>query len=118
MEEKKEEKKEMPKASEKDVEENKVWAAVGYLGILFLLPLLAKKDSPFAQYHGKQGLGLFIAGIIVGVASAIPFIGWFVLAPVGGILLVVMFIIGLVNALGGKMKPLPIIGKMVEGLKI
>lgn len=102
----------------KDAEENKVWAAIGYLGILFLIPLLAKKDSPFAVYHGKQGLALFVAGLVVGAVSALPVIGWFVVAPIGGILLFILFIMGLINALGGKMVPLPVIGKMVENLKI
>ena len=109
---------EAPKVGSKDVEENKIWAAIGYLGILFLIPLLAKKDSPFAQYHAKQGLVLFIAGLIVGFLSAVPFIGWFVLAPIGGILLLILFIIGLVNSLGGKTQPLPVIGKYAETLKI
>ena len=109
---------EAPKTGGKDVEENKVWAAIGYLGILFLLPLLAKKDSPFAQYHGKQGLALFVAGFIIGVASAIPFIGWVFISPFCSILLIILFIMGLINALTGKMQPLPVIGKMVEGLKI
>ena len=43
----------IPMGDPKDVEENKLIAAVGYLGILFLIPLLAKKDSPFAQFHAK-----------------------------------------------------------------
>jgi len=102
----------------KDVEENKVWAAIGYLGILCLIPLLAKKDSPFAQYHAKQGLALFIAGLIIGFASALPIIGWFIIAPIGGLLTLILFIIGLLNALGGKMVPLPVIGKMAANLKI
>jgi uncharacterized membrane protein len=106
------------KTSGKDVEENKVWAAVGYLGILFLIPLLAKKDSPFAQYHAKQGLVLFVAGVIVGVLSAIPFIGWFILAPVGGLLTFILLIMGIVNSFNGKMAPLPVIGKYGEDLKI
>jgi len=109
---------EAPKTGSKDVEENKVWAVIAYLGILFLIPLLAKKDSPFAQYHAKQGLGLFILELVVGVASALPFIGWFVIAPVGGIITLILFIIGLINALNGKTVPLPVIGKMVENLKI
>lgn len=116
-EEKKEEVKQA-KSGSSDVDENKVMAAIAYLGILFLIPLLAKKDSPFAQYHAKQGLGLFIAGLIIGFASALPIIGWFIIAPIGGILTLILFIMGLINALGGKMVPLPIIGKMAEGLKI
>ena len=58
VEEEKKEAAPAPSGSSKDVEENKAMAAIGYLGILFLIPLLANKDSPFAQYHAKQGMVL------------------------------------------------------------
>lgn len=47
-------------AQEKDLEENEnLFAALSYISILFIIPLLFKKDSKFAQFHGKQGLVLF-----------------------------------------------------------
>ena len=49
----------------KQIDENKVIAAIGYFGILCLLPLILKKDSPFAQFHGKQGLVLLIAFVLL-----------------------------------------------------
>ena len=101
----------------KDVEENKMIAAIGYLGILCLVPLLAKKDSPYAQYHGKQGLALFVFEIIIGFILIIPFLGWIV-GAVGWLVAIVLLIIGLMNAFGGKKQPLPIIGKYAEDLKI
>ena len=93
----------------KDVEDNKSMAAIAYLWILFLIPLLAKKDSPFAQYHAKQGMILFIGWVIAGFIFWLPFVGWIL-----DILLLILLIIGLVNALGGKMKPLPVIGGIAE----
>lgn len=110
---------EAPKASTggQDIQENKIWAAIAYLGILFLVPLLAKKDSAYAQYHAKQGLVLFVFGVIIGFVMIIPFLGW-IIGVFGWILTVIFFIIGLVNALSGKMQPLPLIGKFGEGLKI
>jgi len=106
-----------PSSGGSDVEENKVIAAIGYIGILFLIPLLAKKDSAFAQYHAKQGLVLFIFEIICSVLAAIPVLGW-ILSPIGYVIGVILFIMGLVNALGGKSVPLPIIGKYGENIKI
>lgn len=102
-----------PQAESKDVQENKAIAAIGYLGILFLVPLLAKKDSPFAQYHAKQGMVLFIFEVILGIVMIIPFLGWLI-GALGWLLSVILFIMGLVNALGGKMQPLPIIGGFAE----
>src|SRR5436305_371519 len=63
-----------------DVEKNKVFAALAYLGLLFLVPLLAAKDSPFAKYHTNQGIALFlvtmVAYVVVVVMHFIPFVGW------------------------------------------
>lgn len=106
-----------PSTGGSDVDENKVIAAIGYIGILFLVPLLAKRDSAFAQYHARQGLVLFIFEILAGVVFAIPVIGWLV-GPIAYIVGFILFIMGLINALGGKTAPLPIIGKFGESIKI
>ena len=100
-----------------DVEEGKSWAAIAYLGILFLIPLLAKKDNDFAQYHARQGMVLFIGYVIVSFVGMIPFLGWIV-SGIAWLLLFILFIMGLINALGGKKKPLPIIGQWGENMKI
>ncbi|MBI5147949.1 MAG: hypothetical protein HZA37_02250 [Parcubacteria group bacterium] len=102
----------------KDIEEHKLWALIAYLGILFVLPLLLKKNSPYAQYHARQGLVLFVFAMIWGILGAVPFIGWFVIMPLGAILLFVLWLIGVVNALSGKAKPLPLIGGLAEKFKI
>ena len=97
----------------KDVEDNKIFAVLGYIGILFLIPLLAKKDSPFAQFHAKQGMILFIAGIIASFVIWIPFVGWAI-----GIFMFVLWIMGVINALGGQMKELPVIGGFAKKINI
>lgn len=101
-----------------DIEQNKVYAVLAYLGILFLVPLLAAPNSPFARYHTNQGIILFITSLIIGPASwilgfplafftfgiglALPFIL--------GVGLLVLLILGIVNAASGQCKPLPLIG--------
>ncbi|MBD5384351.1 MAG: hypothetical protein HDR72_05070 [Ruminococcaceae bacterium] len=89
---------------------DKVFGILSYFGILWLVGLLAGKTE-FAKFHANQGLVLFIAGLIIGAASAIPFVGWFIIAPVGSIATLVFAIMGIVNAAQGQMKPLPVIGK-------
>ena len=101
----------------KDIEENKIWALIGYLGILVIFPLFLKKDSPFAYYHAKQGLVLFIFAIILGFLGMVPFIGWFLLLPIGGIIIFILWLMGIINALSGKIKPLPLIGGLAEKFK-
>ena len=107
---------EAPKIESPKTGDKNMIAILSYIGILFLIPLLAAKDSPFAQYHAKQGLVLFIAGIISSMIMAIPFLGW-VVAPILWIILMVLGIIGIVNVVQGKQTPLPIIGKFASKFK-
>ena len=92
-------------------------AILSYIGILFLVPLLAAKDNEFAKYHAKQGLVLFIAEVATALIAWIPFIGW-VVGLVAWITWLVLSIIGIVNVVGGKKKPLPIIGSLADKFKI
>ncbi len=98
-----------------DIQNNKIMAVLAYIGILFLVPLLAAKDSKFARFHVNQGLVLFLADIIVGIASGIlvwiPIIGWLI-SLVLSIALFVFMIIGIVNAAQGQAKELPLIGSI------
>lgn len=94
---------------QQDIEQNKVFAILAYLGILFLVPLIAAKESPYARYHTNQGLLLFLAGIACNVVGFIPFLGW-IIAIVGNIVLLVFKIMGIINAFKGEAKPLPFFG--------
>jgi len=96
-----------------DVQENKAIAALSYVGLLVLIPLLVKKDSPYSQFHAKQGLVLLIAWVAIGIIAIVPILGWLI-SLVGSIILLVLFVIGLVNALSGQAKELPLIGKYGE----
>lgn len=98
---------------QKDFESNKIIAVVGYLGLLFLIPLLGKKDSPYAQFHGKQGAVLCILWLAAWFIGWIPFVGWAL-----WIAAIVFTVVGIQNAYNGKMEELPIIGKYAENIKI
>ena len=93
-----------------DVANNKVMAILSYLSLLFLVPLLAAKESPFAQYHANQGILLFIVHVIGVALTSIPYVGWLAGALVN-IFTTVLMIIGILNAYNGKAKELPVIGK-------
>ena len=95
-----------------DVENNKAMAIIGYiLPILFFVPLISEsKNSPFAKFHANQQLNLLLAGIVVNVVGMIPIIGWFIVLPFGSLAIIVIAIIGIINAAKGEMKKLPLIG--------
>ena len=103
-----------------DVQNNKVMGVLSYLGILVLIPLLAARNSPFARFHCNQGIVLalaeVLAGIVLGIARSLPLIGW-IFRLVGGlasVLWIVLAVIGILNAINGRAKELPVIG----GIKI
>lgn len=98
----------------KDIEENKIIAAIGYLSVLCFVPLLAAKDSAYAQTHGRQGLALAVFGLAVLVYDMLfgwfPIIGWLT-AAVLSLTWFVFVIIGIVTALSGETWEVPVIGK-------
>lgn len=103
-----------PTAGNSDVNDNKAMAIIGYIiPILFFIPLVTDaKNSPFAKFHANQQLILLIAAIAVNVVGAmIPFIGWFLILPLGSIAIIVFAIMGVINAAKGEMKALPLIGE-------
>lgn len=106
-----------------DIANNKALAILSYIGILVLVPILAAPNSKFARFHANQGLVLLISEIIVNVALVIlRIIAYAIADPIGrifsvitwlvSILILVIFIIGIVNAAQGKAKELPLIGKV------
>jgi len=99
-----------------DIEKNKIFAVLAYIGILFLVPLLAAPQSKFARFHTNQGIVLFIAHVIAWPASFLlglfPLVGCLAI-PLGVAVVVglfVLMILGIVNAASGQYKPLPLIG--------
>lgn len=99
------------KQTKENLADVKPLAAIGYLGLLFLVPYLARPKSEFAVFHANQSLLLLITAVAVNfVGGIIPIIGWFLILPIGGIFVFVLFIMGIVNALNGEMKRLPLIG--------
>jgi uncharacterized membrane protein len=119
MPEEKEKTPEVPKPDAKEIEEGKVYAAIGYLWILFLIPLLAAKDNKFAQFHAKQGMLLFIVSIVVAILSAvllfIPCLGW-AIASILCLGWLVLAIIGIVKALQGEYWKMPVLGDWAQQL--
>ena len=73
-----------------------------------------KKDA--VNGYAKQSLILWIAGVAVGVVSsvlAVICVG-IIVGIVGSLGLLVFNVMGLINAVKGQMKPLPLIGKWGE----
>ena len=119
---------------DQDTQQNRGIAWLSYAGLLFLIPMFARKNSPYCQYHVKQGATLcafnlvyaIVTQILLAIINAIfpgeRYYGYVfhsgiynvfnVLFNLGAIFFVVLMVIGIVNAASGKMKELPLIGKI------
>lgn len=106
----------LPIVDQKTIDEGKTIAIIAYItviGLIIAIILNNDKKNAFAAFHIRQALGVGLASLVIGVLNIIPYIGWLAFA-VGSILLFVMWIVGLINALNGKMKPVPVLGKQFE----
>ena len=86
---------------------NKLLAALSYVSILFLVPLLFAQDDEFAKFHAKQGARLFVCNAIGSILGSVFSIGWVV-----NLLLLYLMVVGIRNALNDKWEALPYIGKI------
>ncbi len=117
-----------------DIESNKAMAILAYFGPLVLIPIFAAPNSKYARYHANQGILLLILEVAYSIVQAIlqailkaifPWnwsIGYFggrgaiynILNGVIGLVWIVvpvLIVIGIINAVQGRAKELPVIGK-------
>lgn len=102
-----------------DIDDGKTMAILAY--IFFIVPLLTARDKKFAMFHTEQAIALWIAfiaiyivitilniivsqisssiGCVISILGILPWLAY-----------VVLWIMGLLNAIGGKVKELPVIG--------
>jgi uncharacterized membrane protein len=91
-------------------------AAISY--IFFIIGYFTvEKDSPFVKFHMKQSLTLLVFTVAISIIGIIPLLGWLI-AFFGSILSLILFVIGIINALSGEEKELPLIGKYAKNFSL
>ncbi len=111
-----------------DINQNKGVSVVAYIPILFLIPLLAAGNSPFAKFHTNQGIILTITSVACGVVQFIvglllgwiPVVGAIISGLVGlvlGLGMLALILYGIISTAQGNAKRLPIIGGLMEVVK-
>ena len=97
---------------------SKVTSVLSYFGLIgWLIAFFAGTKDDKSIYHLKQGFGLILLSIVFGIVIQILVRISTSLALVGTVLwivLLVLFILGLINAIKEEKKPLPIVGKSFE----
>ena len=78
-----------------------------------------KNKSELGAFHIRQALGIFLTSFAIGYASIIlmfiPFLGWLILmcAYIG---ILVFWIMGLIAAIGGEKKAVPVLGGFYQNM--
>lgn len=106
-----------------DIESGKMLAVLSYLpvspvNLIISIVCLVQKNNAFSLYHAKQSMALsicMVVAMIVSLALICVVVGLF-LYPVVLLGYFVIAIIGIVNAAGGKYKPLPLVGGIADKL--
>ncbi len=91
-----------------EIKDAKFFAAIGYLSVLCFVPLFLKKESKFAQFHGKQALVLFILEVAAGILRAVPILGELVFTA-AFVLLGIFSLMGILKVLVGEYWEMPVI---------
>lgn len=87
------------------------------IGFIVAIILHSNKKTQLGSFHLRQALGLVLSGLAFGVGAIvlafIPIIGWLAIM-VGWVGLLVLVIIGLIAAINGKQKPVPVLGEKYQ----
>lgn len=98
-----------------DSKDGKTAAIIGYvllIGPLIALSINAEKKDSFASFHIRQGLGLTIMFIALGLLLSNFNVPMAVISM--WIFTTVLVIYGMFTAINGEMKPLPLVGTLFQ----
>ncbi|MDA9774637.1 hypothetical protein N9B82_06730 [Saprospiraceae bacterium] len=88
-------------------------AHLTWVGLLIAFIVNNDNSSSIGSFYIRQNIGLFLLAVVLGALSVIPILGW-IIGAVGGLLLLILWIMSLINALAGKEKPLPVVGNLFQ----
>ncbi len=95
------------------IKKGRALAWLSYFGLLLIIPAIVQRNNPYTVFHVKQGMALLIVNVIfifICFEANLPVI----FCQTVSVVLLIINIIGIVNAIMGKVKPLPIVGFIGE----
>lgn len=101
--------------TEETIKEGKAIAITSYIlivGVLIALSMNSENKNKFASFHIRQGLGLTITFIILGVSIS-SFESIFVALPMW-LFISILTMYGIFTAAKGETTPLPLLGNLFQ----
>ena len=93
---------------------SRLMAGLSYLGMLCFVPLLFNRGDQFVAFHARQGLVLWIWGVLALFALYLPGFGWFF--RLSASLITTLSLIGLVSVVLLRTWKFPFIHDLAEKL--
>lgn len=96
----------------------KFFAAISYFGFFWVLGLTIEpeKNDPLVKNHVNNGIVLSICYLVAGLVNIVPFLGQLVSAVLF-IALLVITIIGFIQALRGVYFTVPVVGEKFQFIR-
>lgn len=91
--------------------DKKTTGIVAYITWIGWLVAFLAGDKEGAKFHLNQALVIFLAGLIINIVRFIPFIGSLA-STILGILVFVLWLMGLISACQGTEKAVPVLGEI------
>jgi len=90
--------------------DKRMTSIVAYITWIGLIIALVAGDKEGAKFHMNQSLVIWLVGTVCGMLAAVPLVGTLI-SVVGGIFCFVCWFIGLIGAIQGTEKPVPVLGQ-------
>ncbi len=110
--------------------EDKVFAALSYISVMFIIPLILRHDQDEVYFHARQGMVLFGAEVVVWfvlfmlesfVVALMPTTSFGLVSVLGAaawILFVALSMIGIYFIFRNKKWEMPILGKIAKKIEV
>ncbi|HIJ38430.1 MAG TPA: hypothetical protein HPP80_05980 [Rhodospirillaceae bacterium] len=92
-----------------------VMAAMSYISVLCFVPLLTSTDDEFVAFHAKQGLVIWMSGVLALFVLHLPVIGQWIFGSVAGLALI-FSALGIVSVVLQRAWRLPLVGWLADRL--
>ena len=90
-------------------------AALSYLGVLCLIPLLFGRGDDYINFHARQGLVLWIWGVLAIFSLHIPFLGAFIFSS-SVFFIMLLALLGLLSVALSRRWAFPVVSLLARKL--
>lgn len=88
-------------------------AYITLIGWLAALIMNSNHRSSLGSFHVRQALGIYLLAVASSMIMIIPILGW-IAGMLGYLLVLVLWFIGLIAAINGEEKVVPVLGEQFQ----